>query len=162
VHEEVAARRAGRRILLSTVRLIPVPFGAGPNPPSEVPAVRRFLICCAAVLLPVLAAAAPTFEGVKEALPAPHAAVLRWDRAREDNARGSVTYLVFQRGPNGWDMSRPLAEVKGNEWVLTGLQGGREYEFAVRARGSSGTDQNTRSVKVRPTNSFPAAEFRGA
>lgn len=106
--------------------------------------------------------AAPSFGGLAEALPAPGAAILRWERAGGDNAKGSVTYLIHQKAANGWDMARPVAEVKGNEWVLTGLQPGRDYEYMVRARDASGTDGNTRSLKVRPTDAYPAAEFRGA
>ncbi len=104
---------------------------------------------------------APRFEGLKEALPAPGAAVLRWDRSPDDNKRGSVHYNVYQSIDGQWSFGRPAARVEGNEWAITGLPPGREVAFIVRAASSRGEDQNRRIVRVRPGGQLPGAEWRG-
>lgn len=117
----------------------------------------------AALFLLLLASpvfAAPRFDGAKEAVPAPSAAVLRWDRAAPAPKGGTITYRIYQFDGD-WNFSRPVAEVKGNEWVLTRLQPGRDYQFIVRARDATGEDANRRVVRARPSSTQPTEEWRG-
>lgn len=108
-----------------------------------------------------VASAAPTFNGVVEALPAPGAVYLRWDAAT--GAQGSVTYNVYiGSGNNPVDYSRAVASVQSPDWVLTGLQAGSPVRVAVRAADSRGEERNTRTVSVTPTNTFPVEEWRAA
>lgn len=97
------------------------------------------------------------FSGLKQALPAPRAAVLMWDRESGDNKRGSIKYVVYTKEASGW---KQVDEVSGTEWVITDLQPGRDYEFMVRAKKSGSEDNNTKSMKVRPTSAFPEEEWR--
>ena len=120
--------------------------------------MNRGLICLLFVLLGSTLSAAPQFSGLKKALPAPRAAVLFWDRARGDSRDGSVDYRVYTKKSGQWEL---LDEVNGTEWVVLDLSPGRDYEFLVRAKDSTGEDPNTRSMTVRPTGAFPSEEWRG-
>lgn len=106
--------------------------------------------------------AAPNFQGLKNALPAPGAAVLNWNRASGDNKKGSVTYHIYQKTPSGWNFQKPVEKMSGTDWAITGLAAGKDYEFIVRAKDGSGEDQNTKTMTVRPNNAYPREEFRGA
>ncbi len=122
---------------------------------------RTILMAVVMLVCSGAAWAVPRFEGLKEARPAPGAAVLRWERSPDDNKRGSVHYNVYQSIGGEWNFRRPAARVEGNEWVITGLPPGREVSFIVRAASSRGEEQNRRAVSVRPTGALPSAEWRG-
>lgn len=103
--------------------------------------------------------AAPNFGGLKEALPAPEAAVLRWDRASGGN--GEISYRIYRKAHNGWAMDQPVAEVQGDEWAIVNLPAGKPVEFMVRAKDNSGEDRNTVSKTVTPSADYPDVEWRG-
>jgi uncharacterized lipoprotein YddW (UPF0748 family) len=125
--------------------------------------MRRFLLPLLMIGSMIeVANAAPSFGGLAEARPAPGAAVLRWERARPAKSGETVTYRIYRKAPNGWAFARPLEEIRGTEWVVVGLAPGQPAEFIVRARDSSGEDQNTRAMTVTPTGQVPAEEWRAA
>lgn len=120
----------------------------------------RHLLASLLCLTPLAAIAAPQFAGLKELHPAPGAAVFHWDRA---SGSGDITYRIYGKERNGWNLSQPVAEVQGtSDWAVVGLEGGRPYEFLVRAADASGEEQNTRSMSVTPLAQAPAQEWRGA
>lgn len=102
------------------------------------------------------APAAPRFEGIREARPAPRAAALWWDRAQGTG----VVYNVYMNDGGGFDLRRPVASVQGQDHVVTGLVPGRRYDFMVRARDRSGEDGNTRTLRVIPASTEPNPEWR--
>lgn len=114
------------------------------------------------MLLPQLLLSQSAFSGIKEALPAPGAAVLHWDRAPGDKRDGTTKYRIYMKDQRGWQMDKPLAEISATDWAILGLTPGVEYEFAVRAVIGGREDNNRRALKVTPNNAIPAEEWRGA
>jgi uncharacterized lipoprotein YddW (UPF0748 family) len=120
--------------------------------------IKKTFLLLSIAAAPFAAEAAPQFAGVKQALPAPEAAVLSWDAAK---GSGEITYKIYAKERNGWNLQAPVAEVvQVTEWPIVGLPGGQPCEFLVRASDSTGEDQNTKSVTVTPQSNYPDTEWR--
>jgi len=116
--------------------------------------MHRFLFGLVLLLSTTLGLAQPQFAGLEQALPAPRAALLHWERAK---GQGKIVYRIYQQGAG----DRPVAEVEGTDHVLLNLAPGVPQVFVVRAADEQGReDSNTAALTVTPLADEPAAEFR--
>ncbi len=109
----------------------------------------------------------PTFGGLS-ALTAlsPTSVLLSWSPAKDDvTASGSIVYLVYLRGPTGYDFSTPsyTTAAGATSFTVIGLAPKAKVTYVVRARDAAGNiDANTTELTVATPADTTAPTFAGA